>query len=544
MSEERHFLRSTLLISVFTTLSRILGLVRDIACAAFFGGGMVWDAFSFAFRVPNLFRRLFGEGALSSAFIPVFTDYLENRDREDAWRLVWVVATAVGAILLACLVLGEALVLAIPLLTEVTPRWRLALALTAVLFPYMIFICLTAMAGSILQSLRHFTAPALAPVVLNICWIIAVVAVAPLVTDRMTGRIFILAVGILAAGVFQLALQLGVLSRLGLPWKPAFDLSHPGLRKIFITMLPVVMGMAAFQANVFLDGVIAISLAAPEGKETFRLFGTALPYPMQIGANSTLYYANRIMQFPLGVFGIALATAIFPTLSSRAARSDWDGFQNALTEGLGTVLFIGIPAGMGLIVLGQPGVELLFERGEFSAEMSARTAVVISAYGVGIWAYCAHHVLARAFYSLKDTVTPVKIAAGTVALNLALNLTLIWWLAAAGLAMATALSTAVQCALLYLFLVRRTGPPEEKRMLSTLLKTAIASVGMAGITMLVLGHMPPSPPGDALGMKLLRLLLPMAVGIAVYSVLAAALRIPEMDLLLGLLRRKLTRRHQ
>lgn len=540
MPEERHFLRSTALISVFTTLSRVLGLVRDIACAAVFGGGMVWDAFSFAFRVPNLFRRLFGEGALSSAFIPVFTDYLENRDRAEAWRLVWVVATALAGVLLACLLLGEALVLAIPLLSEVTPRWRLALALTAVLFPYMIFVCLTAMAGSILQSLRHFAAPALAPVVLNICWIVAVVAVAPLVTERMSGRIFVLAAGILVAGVFQLALQLGVLSRLGLPFRPAFDLSHPGLRKIFVTMLPVVLGMAAFQANVFLDGVIAISFAAPEGKETFRLFGTLLPYPMQIGANSTLYYANRIMQFPLGVFGIALATAIFPTLSSRAAREDWGGYREALTDGLGAVLFIGIPAGVGLIVLGRPAVELLFERGEFSGAMSIRTATVISAYGVGIWAYCAHHVLARAFYSLKDTVTPVKIAAAAVVLNLALNLTLIWWVAEAGLALATALSTAAQSAALYLFLIRRTGPPAQKRLLTTLLKTCAATAGMAAVTLLVLSHMPPSPSGDVLAIKCLRLLVPMVAGALVYGVLAGALRIPEMELLLSILRRKLS----
>lgn len=541
MSEDRHFFHSTTLISLFTTLSRVLGLVRDIACAAYFGGGMVWDAFSFAFRVPNLFRRLFGEGALSLAFIPVFTDYLENRTRKEAWRLAWTVATAVGAVLLACLLLGEALVLSIPLLSEVTPRWRLALLLTAILLPYMIFICLTAMAASILQSLRHFAVPAIAPIVLNVCWITAVVVIAPMVAADATGRILVLAVGILVAGVFQLLLQLGALSRLGLPWRPTFDLSHPGLREIAVTMAPIVLGMAAFQLNVLLDGVIAISLGGPEGRESFRLLSTTIPYPMRVGANSTLYYANRLMQFPLGVFGIALATAIFPTLSSRAAREEWPGYRQALTDGLGAVLFIGLPAGIGLVVLGRPAVELIFERGAFTSAMSSRTTTVVAAYGAGLWAYCAHHVLARAFYSIKDTTTPAKVAAGTVVLNLTLNLTLIWWFAAAGLALATAISTAAQSLVLYLILIRRTGPPDQQQLLQTLFKTLLATLGMAGMTLLVLRAMPPSPDDARLGLKLVRLLVPMAGGATTYFVLAAALRIPEMQLFFSLIRRKFFR---
>ncbi|MFP4176505.1 MAG: murein biosynthesis integral membrane protein MurJ [Planctomycetota bacterium] len=535
MSDSKHFFQDTALISTFTLLSRVLGLVRDVACAAFFGGGLVWDAFSFAFRVPNLFRHLFGEGALNSAFIPTFTEYLETKDRNQAWRLAWAVGTALSLVLVACLLLGETVVLLIPRLAALSARWNLTLTLTAVLLPYMVFICLTALGAAMLQSLKRFTAPALAPVILNVFWIVSVLVVAPAVAENLRQAIFILAAAILCAGVVELALQLFVLGKAGMPWDPVLDLLHPGLRKIAITMLPVVLGMAAYQLNALLDGVIAIGLAAPEGAETFELFGVSFSYPLRTGANSALYYANRLTQFPLGVFGIALATAIFPTLSSRAANDDMGGYRRSLREGLGAVLFIGIPAGVGLIILARPTIEMFFERGEFTGQMTRRTVLVLSAYSTGIWAYCAHHVLSRAFYSLQDTRTPAKVAAAVVVLNLVLNLTLIWWLSAAGLALATAISTAVQSCVLYAILIRRVGSPGHRRLIMTFIKTVICTVFMAAITVIVLSFTPTSPESDLIFVKLLRLSGPLAAGTVSYFLLAAALRVPELTTFLSAL---------
>ena len=206
------------LIGVLTTLSRVLGVIRDSACAAFFGAGMVWDAFSFAFRVPNLFRRLFGEGALRAAFIPVLSDYRTNRGRRAARRLAGTVFCGLGLVLLALLLLGETFVLLAPHLADFSTRWRLTLSLTAVLLPYMLFVCLTAFAASVLHSRKHFVAPALAPIVMNVCWIAAVLLFAPLISADPAGQVFVVAAGIVVAGVFQLVLQLLALRTGGFRW--------------------------------------------------------------------------------------------------------------------------------------------------------------------------------------------------------------------------------------------------------------------------------------------------------------------------------------
>ena len=539
----RDYFHNTVLIASFTLVSRLLGVARDAVCAGYFGAGAVWDAFSFAFRVPNLFRNLLGEGALSAALIPVFTEYLELKERREAWRLAWIVTTGAAGVLLACLLLGEGLLLVIPRLAEVSERWRLTLALTAVLLPYMVFICLTAIAGGMLNSLKHFAAPAISPVLLNGFWIVAVVLVAPAITADPASRAFVLAVGILIAGFFQLLLQVAVLLKKGMPLEPAFELGHPGLRRVAVTMAPIVAGLAAFQVNVLLDGLIAITFSGSEHGQTFRLFGAEIRYPMLVGANSVLYYGNHLMQFPLGVFGIALATAVFPTLSARAARKDWGGFSEALADGLGAVLFIGLPAGAGLITLSRPTVELLFERGAFTAQMSARTAVVLAAYSTGMWAYCAHHVLARAFYSIQDSATPAKLAASMVALNLVLNLCLIWPLREAGLAVATAFSAAAQTAALYVILSRKVPLSGQKRLATTACKTALATAAMAAACLAALQLVPRRPVGDDIALKTVRLGVPLAAGAATYFAAAFLLKVPETSLLKSWLKRRLGTAH-
>ena len=516
--------RKVSLIGVLTTLSRVLGVIRDSVCAAYFGAGMVWDAFSFAFRVPNLFRKLFGEGALRAAFIPVLSDYQSNKDWQEARRLAGTVFCGLGLVLLALLLLGESFVLLAPYFTAFSVRWRLTLGLTAIILPYMLFVCMTAFVASVLHTLKHFAAPALAPVVMNICWIAAVLIFAPLVSPEPTGQILVVAWGIVLAGVLQLVLQLGVLRKLGFKWIFGLRFRHPGLRKIAASMLPMLAGLAAFQLNVLLDGVIAITLSAPEGAESFRALGMNIRYPMTVGANSVLYYGSRLMQFPLGVFGIALATALFPRLSDRAAEEDWEGFRGSFSQALAGVIFIGIPAAVGLAVVGPPVIDLLFERGAFTAEMGRRTASVLLAYCGGVWAFCGYHVLTRSYYSADYMATPAKMAGGAVVINLLLNLTLIWWWGEAGLAAATSVTFISQAGILYLTLPSHLRLRDHSLLGSTLWKSVLATVLMTAVTFGVLRLLPPAPAADRVGLKVLRVGAPVAAGAIAYLGTAALLR--------------------
>ncbi len=539
MEEHRdHFFQHVALVSSFTTASRFLGLLRDMACAALFGGGLVWDAFSFAFRIPNLFRRLFGEGALSVASLPVFTDYIENRGHAEAEKLIRTVATIIILILLACLLLGQTFFIGLPLIADIGERWRLVFALSAVLLPYMLFVCLSALAGSVLHSFRRFAVPAASPLILNGCWLAAVLLVAPSVFESPQEQIFVVAAAILVAGFLQLLLHLHALKRRGITYRPAMETGHPAVRRIFFAMAPVALGMAAYQINVLLDGVIALSLAAPGESETFSLFGRTVHYPMQTGANSALYFADRLMQFPLGIFGIALATAIFPVFSSCAARKDWDRFSRTLSDGLGAVLLIALPAGAGLALVGRPAITLLFQRGAFTPEMTTRTYMVLLAHSMGLWAYCGRHVLERAFFACNDQLTPVKVASGTIVLNLCLNLSLVWFLAEAGLALATAISAALQVCLLFSLLAGKTASPPRGRLPVVFLKTAAATMIMAAVCLILLFLLPPKPAGSEMAGAALQLAVTALSGAVVYLLAARWLKIPGLDAILDRFFRK------
>ncbi len=514
------FIHHAGLISLLTLLSRLLGVVRDAACAAVFGAGLVWDAFSFAFRIPNLFRRLFGEGALSAAFVPFLSEYLELHTPEEAWRFAGRVAGALAMVLVAILLLAELALVGVIGFGQLSARWHMALLLTALLLPYMLLICLTALAGAVLNSLKHFAAPALAPVVLNVCWIAAVLLVSPAVASTQQQQIIVLAGAILVAGALQLALQLFALHRKGFRWRVCCDVLHPQVRRLAAAMAPVALGLGALQLNVLLDGVIAISLAAPKGKATFLLLGWELPYPMEIGANSVLYYGNRLMQFPLGVFGIALATAVFPVLSRQAARKDWPRFARSVVRGVGAGLFIAVPASVGLVLLRYPLIELIFQRGAFTPRMTARTARVLAAYCAGIWAFGALHLLTRAFYSMGKHGTPARTAAAMVLLNIALNLLLVWPLGEAGLATATSVTACVQVLVLAVLLGRKVS---LRGMRALVWDMGAVLTATAGMSIAVLALLALLPTGDALAVRLLRAVAPAAFGAAVYLGLAALL---------------------
>lgn len=536
-SEHGHFIRGTAVMSLLTLASRVLGLVRDVASASIFAAGAEWDAFVFAFRVPNLFRKLFAEGALAAAFIPVFAEYEELKSREETWRLTSQVGTALGAVLIALLLLCEAAVL-IALAAHPGPRWQLALALTALLLLYMPLVCMTSLAGAVLNAMKHFFTPALAPVILNMCWIAAMVVLAPMVTGNASGRVFVVAGGILVAGVAQLGAQVLALRRRGFRFRIGLDLKDPGLRRVAAGFLPMLLGLAAFQVNVLLDGFIALLLSGPPGRGAFSVMGMSFSRPMLTGANSVLYYANRLMQFPLGVFGVSLATATFPILSALAARRDWKSFSRTLTDGLRLGTFVALPAAVGLSLLAQPTVELLFEHGRFTPAMTGRTVAALMAYCAGIWAYCSQQVLLRGFYSLRDTRTPLRVGLAAVGLNLVLNLVLVWPLAECGLAAATAISASAQFAVLYWILARRGYLTGQKPLLWTLLRSGACASLMAGAVWAVLRLMPYGASAGGFWMRAARVVLPVCAGAAVYLGSAVLLRSPELKQVLGALARR------
>ncbi|MFQ5714835.1 MAG: murein biosynthesis integral membrane protein MurJ [Candidatus Scalinduaceae bacterium] len=530
MDEKESFLRSAKTVSLCTLLSRVLGLARDIICASFFGTSLAWDAFVIAFKIPNLFRRLFGEGALSAAFIPVFTEYLETKGKKDAWELVNVIGTLLFIILGGMIVLAEASFSIIPTVFSINQKWELVLNLLMVTFPYVLFICMAAFAMAILNSLKHFLMPALAPVALNICWIAGVFLLTPMFGDTLDKKIFAIAIAILIGGVIQLAIQLPVLKNKGIIYKPSLYFSHPGIKRIFALMLPIIFGLAAVQINVLMDSFIAIAFARPPGgAEDFFIAGMAIPYPLETGAASVLYYGDRLIQFPLGVFGIAMATAVFPFFSTHAARKDWTNFTETFNQAIRVVLFIGIPASVGLILLRTPLVELFYERNAFTAESTYRTATVIFFYALGVWAYSASHVIIRAFYSMQNTLTPVKVGAGMVGLNLILNLTLIWFLREGGLALATAISAIVQVMILFAILQRKLDITGIRHIFTSTLKILIATFFMF-ITCWITMKMLPIGNGGLMT-KFIRLFVPLIVALITFFTASFLLKSEELKYL-------------
>jgi len=536
MAAGKGFHRSIGLVALLTLVSRFLGLARDVLSAGVFGVGATWSAFSIAWTIPNLFRRLFGEGALSASFIPVFTDYLETKGRAEALRL-WGVVTALLAVLLGVLLLiGEGVVLGLLALSGVSGSGALLLTLTAVMLPYAFFICLVALKGAVLQSLRHFAMPALAPVVLNVCWIVAVGVLVPRVGGGPSRQIFVLAVAILAAGVLQLAIQFPALKRLGASLKLAWDVHHEGVRRIVRLMAPMLLGLAIFQLNILLDKAIAWGLAAREGgPQALHIFGWTVALPMKEGAAAALYWADRLYEFPVGVFGIAVATVIYPTLSAHAARQAIPEMLADLRKAMRLVIFVGLPAGVGLILLRVPIVSLFYGRGAFlrNPDNVARVAGILALYATAVWAYCANQVLVRGYYAMKDSKTPVKVGAAMVGLNLVLNLTLIWFLAEGGLALATAIAAVARLAVLALILRRRLGTFGGRELAASAATSAVGTLVMAAAVGGMMAVLRRTPVDAALGPKVIAVALPLAAGVFVYLAATWLLRAREVRELLG-----------
>ena len=393
-----------------TFLSRIFGYIRDMVLAWFFGAGLYSDAFFVAFRIPNLLRRLFAEGSLSIAFIPVFTDYLKNQGKDDAFEMARSAIRLLSVLLVIAAIIGVLLspiiirVIA-PGFAESPEKLSITIFLTRIMFPYIFFIGMVALSMGILNVLGHFAAPALAPVFLNISIICSVFLISPYMADPVTG----IAIGVLIGGVLQLILQVPFLINKGFYFWQKAKIYHPGLKRIGLLMLPTIFGAAVYQINI--------------------LVGTLLASLLPEGSVSYLYYADRLVQFPLGIFAIAAATAVLPSLSRQAAEKELPDFKNTFSYAMKLVFFITIPSMVGLIVLREPIVALLFKRGAFDTETTRLTAYALLYYAIGLWAFSGVRIVVSAFYALQDTRTPVRMAVISVVAKIILSVILMQWLA-------------------------------------------------------------------------------------------------------------------
>lgn len=437
MNAPNHMLKSSLVVSSATLLSRVLGLMRDVVMANLLGGTNAADAFYVAFKIPNFFRRLFAEGAFAQAFIPVLSDYREQGGVAAVQALIDRVFAWLGLVLFALCLLAWWFAPAIAwLFASGFHQYPDKLALTTELirwtFPYLGFISLTAFAGAILNTFGYFAVPALTPILLNLSLIGAALALTPWVASPAHA----LAMGVLLAGVMQLLFQVPFLWRLGLLPRPTWERNHPGVRRILLLMAPALFAVSVSQINLLLDTILASWLAT--------------------GSIAWLYYADRLLELPLGVIGIALATVVLPTLSALSARDDQAAFRASLSWAVRMVLLLGIPAALALWLLATPIISTLFYHGAMTTQDVQQSAAALQAYAPGLVAFMLVKVLAPGFFSRKDMKTPVRIAVVALVANMILNLMLIWSLAHVGLALATTLSAWLNAGLM-VWILNRTG---------------------------------------------------------------------------------------
>jgi putative peptidoglycan lipid II flippase len=514
-SAERQVVGALGSIGAATLASRVLGFVRDMIVALAFGAGPVTDAFFVAFRIPNILRRLLAEGALSTAVIPVFTEYAVTQPRTELIRMLRAVLAA------ALLVLGLTTVLGVvaapwivsfiaPGFADDTGQRALAVQLTRVMFPYLLLVGLAAFAMGVLNSQGRFFAAALGPAVLNVGMIAAVLALA----GRVDPPILSLALGVLAGGIGQMLVQVPSLRGLGLLVAPSSELGHPALGRVARLLLPAVFGLAAVQVMVFVNTLLA-SLLSP-------------------GSISFLYYADRVMEFPLGIFGIALASASLPAMSRQAATGDTRAVASTVNFALRLAAYVSVPATVGLVVLSTPITRVLFERGRFGAADTAATAVALVWYALGLVGFAGSRITAQAFYAVAEPGTAVRLGVVSIVANLVAAVVLMGPMGHAGLAAASSVGAYVNLGSLLWAARRRFGPLGGRALLGSVGRTGLACAPLllwCLVALRLAEHLSLHSTWRLGGW----LTVTIAVGAVVFLATSALLRSPERVALWGML---------
>ncbi len=510
-----------------TLTSRILGVVREQVLASLFGAGNAMDAYNVAYRIPNLVRDLFAEGAMSSAFVPMFTRHLTTSGKESAWRLGNHVINALIVITVALVALG--IIFAEPIVrafagayASVPGKLELTVYLTRIMLPFLTFVALAAAFMGMLNSLHRFFIPALSPAMYNVATIACAFAVVPFRPAVGLPAIAGIAIDSLIGGVAQLALQWPALRREGFRYRPALDWHDESLRRVLVLMGPGTIGLAATQVNVFVNTV----LATGEGT----------------GAVSWLNYAFRLMYLPIGLFGVSIATATLPAVSRHVAQNDEAGARRTIADGLSLMTMLNVPATIGLMLLATPIVRVIFERNAFTAADTAATAAALQFYALGLLGYSVVRIASPTFYALGQNRTPVIVSVATVLVNAALNIVLVRVMGYQGLALGTSIAALFNAVLLMILLRRRLHGIEGGRVFHSFVRIAAASALMGAATFATDRALALWLPGDALVVQIVRVAATIGVALVVLAGAAHVLHVREFREGMALVTRRLARR--
>ncbi len=518
MSEKKKIVRSASLMSLATFISRILGFIRDMIIAGFFGATGLSDTFFVAFRIPNLLRELFAEGSMSSALIPVLTEYKTLQDDAEVRKLVRITFTFIFLFVGALCVLG---IWAAPLLVEIIApgfkadihKFDQTVHLTRIMFPFLLFVSLAALVMGALNTKKVFFVPAMASAWFNIIIIIIILSF----YSYFKEPVILAAIAITVGGLFQFLSQLPSFFKNNYSLKPLFNFTHQGLKKIGILVLPATVGLSITQINIFISTILASYL--PSGSVTY------------------LYYAMRLIHFPVGIFGVAMSMAVLPTLSAYAANKDFVGMREDFSFSLRMLFAICIPAMTGLIVLAEPIVNLLFQRGEFDYNGTKGTVYALFFYSLGIWSIVGVKLLTATFYSMQDTKTPVKIAALSLLINIAASLALMTPLKHGGLALANTIASGANFFLLFYFLKRKLKSIDTRRIVKSFVRITVSSIIMAVAGWFMINSRAWSMEGDTLS-KTLYLSVTIIVSVSVFSASEFFLKGEELRYLLYVVRKR------
>jgi putative peptidoglycan lipid II flippase len=535
--------KSAGIVSIAVMFSRVLGLVREQVFAYYFGAGFLNDAYQVAFRIPNVLRDLFAEGALSAAFVKVFTDYQINKSEKEAWRLASLVMNALAIVLSVVVIIG--IIFSRQFVNLIADGFSpekaaLATTLTQIMFPFILLVALAAVAMGVLNTKGVFGIPASASTVFNITSLLFGLGLAYWLSgggwtkfskDELPDfpaqwAIIGMAIGTLIGGAAQLLMQVPSLLKVGFRFSLLVSFTDEGVRKVMRLMTPAILGTSAVQINVLIN--------------TFFVSGID-------GGISWLGYAFRLMQFPIGIFGVAIGTASVPVLSRMASEGKFNDFRKTLSDSLKLVFLMTLPSACGLIVLGEPIIRLIYERGAFSAASTTMTAYALTGYAIGLTGYAAIKILSPAFYALNDAKTPMIIAIASIAVNAIASyafreILMTYNLGHVGVALATSSVALVNFFALFLLMRKRIKGINGGEILSSFIRIAIASVVMSAVCYAVYYFLHQQLGGKGLLFKLIEALVPIGIGGIVFFVMAKILRVGEVEKLVGGLRRKLLRK--
>ncbi|MGE5381243.1 MAG: murein biosynthesis integral membrane protein MurJ [Methylocystaceae bacterium] len=501
---------------VATLIARLLGLFRDVVIYSWFGQKYITDAYNAAFSVPDFIYMLLVGGALSSAFIPVFSGYLARKQEDEAWQVASIVFNyTVGLLLLLIFIAILKTRALIMLLAPELPEQYIALTvtLTRVMFIQTFFMAINGITLGILNSHGHFTTPAIGSVLYNL----GIIGIGVGMAHRW--GIMAFSIGVVVGAALNLSVQIPVLIKIGIKYTPSLNFRHPGFKQIMVLMVPVMLGLSVSQINLFVTQNLASGLAE--------------------GSISALRLAQRIMQVPIGVFGIPVAMAVFPTMTSQAARQEFNSFKRTFSLGLRSIILITVPAGVGMIAVREPLIQLFFQHGKFTSADTLATAAALLFYSLGLFAYSAQQLLNRTFYSLNDTLTPVLLGAASIGINIVLSILLVGTMQHQGLALAYSAAGFFNMLALMVVLRRRLNSIDGYHIAKSLVISIGASVLMFAVTSLTVHYLQISLHFTAKLNELLILLISIGVGIITYTTVVMLFKLEESQLVLSIIKKRL-----